>query len=87
MKGGIIMVAASYTSVRNNLKSYCDLAVNDGETIIITRKDDKNAVIIGLNDYNDMMKTIKNAQYLSKLDRAFKQLDEGKGTVHELIEE
>ena len=81
------MVAASYTSVRNNLKSYCDLAVNEGETVIITRKDDKNAVLIGLKDYNEMLKTIKNAQYLTKLDRAFKQLDEGNGTVHELIEE
>ena len=80
------MVAASYTSVRNNLKNYCDLAVDGGETVIITRKDDKNVVMISLEDYNSMIKALNNVQYLAKLERSFKQLDEGKGVVHELIE-
>lgn len=81
------MVVANYTAVRNNLKSYCDMAVDDGETIIIPRKEDRSVAIISLNDYNAMHKTIKNAEYLLKLERSFKQLDEGKGTVHELIED
>ena len=80
------MVAASYTSVRNNLKNYCDLVVDGGETVIITRKDDKNVVMISLEDYNSMIKALNNVQYLAKLERSFKQLDEGKGVVHELIE-
>ncbi len=80
------MVAASYTSVRNNLKNYCDLAVDDGETVIITRKGNKNVVMISLEDYNSMIKALNNVQYLAKLERSFKQLDEGKGVVHELIE-
>lgn len=80
------MVAASYTSVRNNLKNYCDLAVDGGETVIITRKGDKNVVMISLEDYNSMIKALNNVQYLAKLERSFKQLDEGKGVVHELIE-
>ncbi len=80
------MVAASYTSVRNNLKNYCDLTVDGGETVIITRKGDKNVVMISLEDYNSMIKALNNVQYLAKLERSFKQLDEGKGVVHELIE-
>ena len=32
------MVAVNFSSARENLKSYCDLAFNDNETIIITRK-------------------------------------------------
>ncbi|MCR5203463.1 MAG: type II toxin-antitoxin system Phd/YefM family antitoxin [Lachnospiraceae bacterium] len=81
------MVVANYTAVRNNLKSYCDMAVDDGETIIIPRKEYQSVAIISLNDYNAMQETIKNAEYLLKLERSFKQLDEGKGTVHELIED
>ncbi|MCR5726082.1 MAG: type II toxin-antitoxin system Phd/YefM family antitoxin [Lachnospiraceae bacterium] len=81
------MVVANYTTARNNLKNYCDLAVDDGETIIISRKKDRSVAIISLNDFNAMQKALKNAEYLLKLERSFKQLDEGKGTVHELIED
>ncbi len=34
-----------------------------------------------------MEKELRNARYLDKLERGFKQLLEGKGTVHELIED
>ena len=32
------MIATNYSEVRNNLKTYCDKATKDYETIIITRK-------------------------------------------------
>ena len=81
------MVAANYTSVRNNLKSYCDLASDRDETIIVTRKDEKNIVLISLDRFNEMEKQIRNLQYLAKLDRSFEQLYSGRGQVHELIED
>ena len=81
------MVAANYTSVRNNLKDYCDLATEHGETVIVTRKEDRNIVIMSLDRYNDMEKEIRNAQYLAKIDRAFQQLYAGQGQDHDLIEE
>lgn len=81
------MVAANYTSVRNNLKDYCDLATENGETVIVTRKEDRNIVIMSLDRYNDMEKEIRNAQYLAKIDRAFQQLYAGQGQDHDLIEE
>lgn len=81
------MVAANYTSVRNNLKDYCDLATDNGETVIVTRKEDRNIVIMSLDRYNDMEKEIRNAQYLAKIDRAFQQLYAGQGQDHDLIEE
>ena len=80
------MVAANYTAVRNNLKEYCDMASDVGETVIVTRKADKNVVILSLERYNLMEKAIRNSQYLAKLDRAFDQLYAGKGHEHELIE-
>ena len=81
------MVAANYTAVRNNLKEYCDMATDVGETVIVTRKADKNVVILSLERFNLMEKAIRNSQYLAKLDRAFDQLYAGKGQEHELIEE
>ena len=80
------MVATNYTNVRNNLKEYCDMAYDDGETIIVTRKENKNIVILSLERFNLMEKAIRNSQYLAKLDRAFDQLYAGKGQEHELIE-
>ena len=81
------MIAANYSSVRNNLKNYCDLAFNDNETVIITRKANKNVVILSLEQYNKMEKIIRNSKYLAKLDSAFEQLYSGNGQEHELIEE
>ena len=81
------MLAANYTALRNNLKDYCDLATDSGETVIITRKANKNVVLLSLERYNLMEKELRNAQYLAKLDRAFDQLYANKGQEHELIEE
>ena len=49
------MIAANYTAVRNNLKSYCDLA-SQGETVLVTRKENKNVVVLSLEQYNAMEK-------------------------------
>lgn len=81
------MVAANYTALRNNLKSYCDMVFDTDETIIVTRKESRNVVMLSLKRYNEMLKEIRNAQYTSKINRAFEQLDAGAGTAHELIEE
>jgi antitoxin YefM len=81
------MVAVNYTAVRNNLKEYCDMATDDNETVIVTRKANKNVVIVSLERFDLMEKAIRNSEYLAKLDRAFDQLYAGKGQIHELIEE
>lgn len=80
------MLAINYTTMRNNLKNYCDKATDENETVIITRKDEKNVVLISLDTYNQMMKTIRNMEYLHKIDISMAQLKAGKGQVHELIE-
>lgn len=81
------MIATNYTDVRNNLKGYCDMASDNGETVIVTRKANKNVVILSLERFNHMEKEIRNSQYLAKLDRAFDQLYSGNGQEHELIED
>lgn len=71
------MLAINYSTIRNNLKTYCDKVSDNGETIIITRKDEKNIVILSLEQYNDLKRYAENAEYLAMLDRSLKQLKEG----------
>ena len=81
------MLVANYTSLRNNLKDYCDQATDDNEIVLVTRKNDKNVVLMSLDRLNQLEKELRNAMYLAKVEKAFKQLDDGKGIEHELIEE
>mgnify|MGYP002869421432 CR=1 FL=1 len=81
------MLVTNYTSLRNNLKDYCDKATDDNEIVLVTRKNDKNVVLMSLERLNQLEKELKNAMYLAKVEKAFKQLDDGKGIEHELIEE
>lgn len=81
------MLAVNYSTIRNNLKDYCDKAINQDETIIVTRKGDKNVVIMSLEKYNQLEKIVNNARYLNDLDQSIAQIKMGKGRIHELIEE
>jgi antitoxin YefM len=80
------MLAVNYSTIRSKLKDYCDRVTDERETVIVTRKDEKNVVIISLDEYNALIKAAKNASYLNKLDRAIEQLSRGEGKTHELIE-
>ena len=72
------MIAANYTNVRENLKTYCDQVNDNEETVIITRKDNKNVVLISQDEYNNMLeniKILKDPKYLIKLYKSIKQLE------------
>ena len=71
--------------VRNNLESYCDRAYDEDETILVTRKEARDVVILSLERYNALEKDLRNVRYLAKIERAFEQLYAGKGQVYELI--
>ena len=81
------MIVVNYSTVRTNLKSYCDRATDEGETVIVTRKGEKNVVILSLEDYNRLIRDAANSDCLSMLARARAQLESGKGQIHDLIEE
>ena len=80
------MVAVNYSTIRDNLKTYCDKVTNENETVIVTRKEEKNVVIISLAEWNALKKMERNAQYLHRIDRAIEQLNNGQGTEHDIIE-
>ena len=80
------MLAVKSMDVRDNFKSFCDQAFK-GEVLIVSRPKNENVVIISERQYNDMMKSKQNAEYLEKLQRGIAALNAGKGTEHEIIED
>lgn len=80
------MLAVNYSTIRSNLKDYCDKATDENETIIVTRKGEKNVVLISLEQYNEFIRNMKNIEYLNKIDRALKQVEQGK-IVERTLEE
>ena len=80
------MLSVNYSTIRNNLKAYCDEATYNNETVVVTRKDEKNVVLLSLEKYNQITRAAQNAEYLAMIDRGIAQLSSGKGQQHELIE-
>lgn len=72
------MLAVNYSTIRENLKSYCDKVSEDRETVIVTRKNEKNVVIISLDEWNEMQKTLRNTEYLNKLNRSLTDINAGR---------
>lgn len=71
------MIATKQMDIRANIKKYFDMAF-DGEPVIVSRKENKNVVIISEAEYNELAKAKRNAEYLAKLDKSFNQFEEGK---------
>ncbi len=72
------MLAVNYSTIRENLKTYCDRVTDNNETVIVTRKGEKNVVIISLDEWNALQKAARNAEYLGKLDRAVADIKAGR---------
>lgn len=53
------MQAVNFSTFRSNLKEYCDKATDENETVIVTRKEEKNVVIMSLEKYNRIMKAVQ----------------------------
>ena len=52
------MLAVNYTNLRDNMKAYMDKVTDDYETMIVTRKDNKNVVMISEEAYNNLMENV-----------------------------
>lgn len=71
------MIAVNYSTIRNDLKNYCDKATDLGETIIVTRKGEKNVVILSLEQYNELIRRKNNEAYMGMLQKSVAELAEG----------
>ena len=82
------MEAVNYSALRNNLKGYMDRVTDDYETLIVTRKDDKNVVMISADEYNNLMESVHllgNEANRNHLLESKKQLEEGNAASHGLL--
>jgi len=83
------MVAVNYTNLRDNMKMYMDQVTDDYETIIVTRKNNKNVVMISEESYNNLMENVYvmgNKENYDWLMKGKEQLENGQFATHELFE-
>ena len=83
------MLAVNYSNLRENMKAYLDKISEDFETIIVTRKNKKNVVIISEETYNNLMENaylMGNKANYEWLMESKKQLENGNFISHDLIE-
>ena len=83
------MIAVNYTQFRNEMKSHMDTVTDDYETMVVTRKENKNVVIISEETYNNLVENIHvmgNKANYDWLMESKKQLESGKAKKRELIE-
>ena len=83
------MLAVNYTNLRDNMKTYMDKVTNDYETMIVTRKDNKNVVMLSEESYNNLMENVYimgNKANYDWLMESKAQLEKGNISVHNLIE-
>ena len=81
------MIAVNYSTVRENLKKYCDATISDFETVIVTRKNDENVVILSESAYNNMLENLYvrgNSEDYQRLLDSIDQLKSGNGKPREL---
>lgn len=79
------MIAIKAMEMRDKFKKYCDKAAS-GEIVIVTRKDNKNVVVMSEKEYNNMLKAARNADYLAMIDKSISELEKGGLTVKSLEE-
>lgn len=83
------MFAVNYTTLRENMKTYMDKVTDDYETMIVTRKDNKNIIMLSEESYNNLVENIYvlgNKANYDWLMESKAQLEHGKISVHDLIE-
>ncbi len=83
------MQVVNFTEARNNLKSIFDNVYHNSETVIVTRKNSENVVIIPLDEYNALNETeylLKSEKNRDRLLKSIANAKIGRVTERELIE-
>ena len=83
------MLAINYTNLRDNMKACMDKVTDDYETLIVTRKNNKNVVMISEETYNNLMENVYvmgNKANYDWLMESKAQLESGKFSVCSPIE-
>jgi antitoxin YefM len=84
------MRVLNYTEFRKNMKTVLDKTVEDHETVIISRSNDKDVVLLSLKDYNSWMETLylmRSEKNRTRLLESIENIEKGNFTQHDLIED
>lgn len=79
------MTSVKYSTFCDSMKVFFD-RVSNKEPLVLERESEQNIVMISMEEWNEIQKRLRNAEYLAKIDRGLEQIARGGGTVHELIE-
>ena len=83
------MIATNYSHARDNLKAYMDSVTEDFETVVITRKNNQNVVMISEVAYNNLLENLhlmgEKANY-DWLMESKNQLNKGNAKARSLVE-
>ena len=56
------MLAVNFSTLRTKMKEYMDKATDEDEIVIVTRKEEKNVVILSLEKFNRLLKAAEAAK-------------------------
>lgn len=88
LKEVLSMQSTNFSDFRKDMKKYLDRVTYDFDTVIVTRKDNANVVVISEKEYNNLM---ENQHVLGSrtnrewLEASKEQLEKGKFVEHELL--
>lgn len=84
------MKTLSYTESRANYAQVLDDVINNREETIITRAGHEPVVIVSLSDYESLRETaylLRSPANARRLLDSIENLEQGRGTQHDLIED
>ena len=84
------MKAVNYTELRKNMKTHLDQVCEDHDPLIVTRKDNKNVVILSMDEYNGIVETEYLLSTKANRDHLLKAIDEvrqGKNLIQVKLED
>ena len=79
------MTMVNINDLHNNTYEILDQAIQNNSALNINTENG-NVILISESEYNNIMKSVRNAEYLAEIDKAAAQFEAGKGQIHELIE-
>lgn len=85
-----VMLTATMSSFRKEMKKYLDQVIEGFETLVIHRGNDEGIVVMSLKEYNSLSAThheLASKVNEERLDAAIRELNGGGGEERGLIEE
>ena len=84
------MQVLSLTDFRQNLREKLDAVVDDADVVVVNRPNNKNVVVISLQEYNGWQETLHllgSERNRQRLAAAVARAEQGQFEAHDLIEE